>query len=90
MVNHVFGSLPALKFVVQFGYESGGMFQLPSSPAFQGSCLTPRAADLGYVPRFQAFSWLRVFSVSAASPLSYPKRLTPAVGRSGFRCQEID
>jgi hypothetical protein len=41
--------------------------------------LTPRAADLGYAPRFQAFSWLGVFSVSTASPRSHPKRVTRAV-----------
>jgi hypothetical protein len=43
---------------------------------------TPRAADLGYAPRYlELLSWLGAFPVSAASPRSHPKRLTPAVGR---------
>ena len=40
------------KSVVQFGYECGGVFEQLSSPAFWGGCLTQRAADLGYAPRY--------------------------------------
>jgi len=41
--------------------------------------LTQRAADGGYAPRFLAFFWLWVLSVSAASPLSHPPQLTQTV-----------
>ena len=47
-----FRLLPVSKFVVQFGCECSGVFLLASSPAFWGGCLTPRAADLGYAPRY--------------------------------------
>jgi hypothetical protein len=41
---------------------------------------TPRAADLGYAPRYlELLSRLEVCPVSAASPRSHPKRLTPTV-----------
>jgi hypothetical protein len=40
-----------------------------------------RAPDLGYAPRFWAFSWLEAFPVSRANPPSHPKRVTQAVGQ---------
>jgi hypothetical protein len=42
---------------------------------------TPRAADLGYAPRYLDIFLALSFPVSAANPRSHPKRLTPAVGR---------
>jgi hypothetical protein len=46
-----------------------------------------RAADLGYAPRFQAFSvasnWFRQNGVIS----SHPKRLTRAVGRADIKLE---
>jgi hypothetical protein len=44
--------------------------------------LTMRAADGGYAPRFQAFSWLWAVPVSTARPPSHPPQLTQAVRRT--------